>query len=486
MFLNASLSSLAIQLRDTAAQNKLWQSGSTLLVAVSGGVDSVALLHLLHELEQRDSLKLVVAHINHQLRGEQANADEQFVRALALKHGLDIVITRLNLRTESGEPIANRQAIARQMRYAFLMEQAKTWNAEGIVLAHHRDDQVETIVMNLMRGSGLDGVSGMSAVRVQEGVKLIRPLLAMDKQVLIDYCLDRKLAFRQDESNESNDYLRNYIRHEILPQLQQRQPQLNSAIERFAAIVREDQLALEELAKQHCQQVSTMKEDRISVDCARLAALPVALQRRVIKLLLDYVSSSSGAVEFRVDFEKVEAIRSLFCSSQKSDSQFDLHLQWVVMRSGTDGYIINRSHKLQRSRQSQGELGSITIERATVIAGAQWHFGEQWTFATNQSPDNWQTAEGFIADADQLNWPLEIRTRRPGDRIALFGMKSGTKKIQDLFVDLKVSKNVRDSYPLVTDSVGNIVWVPGLRRSSLAPVTEHSMSMIHIKSFHHL
>ncbi|WP_108995001.1 tRNA lysidine(34) synthetase TilS, partial [Paenibacillus agaridevorans] len=200
-----------------AAERGLWQDGDTIIVAVSGGPDSMALLHMLHMLAVPKRLRTIAAHVNHGFRGEESAAELELVKRYAEKLGVPCETTTLALTTYIEENALNLQAAAREKRYAFLHEVAKRYGASRVALAHHGDDQAETVLMRVIRGAGLSGLSGIPAKRSENNVELIRPLLRMNKSDLLAYCEEGDIPYSTDSSNLERHYFRNTVRLDILP-----------------------------------------------------------------------------------------------------------------------------------------------------------------------------------------------------------------------------------------------------------------------------
>ena len=211
-----------------------------LVVAVSGGMDSVALLDALVRLRQRGKLpvKLVVAHLNHRLRGEESDGDEAFVRCLAAEYELDCLTEQIPVAETALQEKQNLEAVARRLRYEFLARTAETVGAAFVCTAHTLDDQAETVLMRLLRGTGAEGLAGIQTVRpLGRSVKLIRPLLAVTREEVAEHCNQYQLAFRHDSSNDSILLTRNRIRHELLPMLKSFNPRVTQTLARLANVV---------------------------------------------------------------------------------------------------------------------------------------------------------------------------------------------------------------------------------------------------------
>lgn len=271
---------------------------TSLIAAVSGGADSVALLDALLRLRQRGQAPqtIIAAHLNHQLRGEESDGDEEFVRALAAKSGTRVIIDRIDVGARARAERQNLEATARHLRYEFLARTAEQYGAQFVCTAHTRDDQAETILMRLLRGSGSGGLRGIPPSRqLGATVKLIRPMLGITRAEVIAHCEHFQLEYRTDSSNFSSDLTRNRIRQELLPLLRSFNPRINEALARMAGLLADDHDFLQQIA------VNALAEARqgqdLSINLLRLH--PPAIRRRVLRLWLH---------EQRGGLQRIEAV----------------------------------------------------------------------------------------------------------------------------------------------------------------------------------
>lgn len=430
-------------------------------VAVSGGADSVALLQLLCAWREPLSLELLVVHVDHGLRGQESADDAAFVEQLAKQVGLPFCVKRLDLqqllRERKGE---SRQAVAREKRYERLWEAAQEWGATKVALGHTQDDQAETVLMSMLRGTGLAGLSGMPAHRPP---CFIRPLLHVSRAELLEYLHRKQCGFREDSSNESPKYLRNRVRRELVPLLQTFNPGVVRVLSRQADIFREEHQLLDDTAKTALESVKIDEtREGIVLSRSRFVTHPVPIQRRMILLTLDRLRHKPGPLRF----ETVETI-----------------LQHVVQ--GTSGATAQfQSLEVERAYDRiifSGEDG--TKERRLNQEGpCQWSFPGSILW-----PGTGQTIEGTVQDAgtvsirptetvayldaDQFSHELVVRSWEPGDYFFPYGMAGKRKKIQDFFSDLKVGRAERSKVPLVVAAEG-ILWVGGYRSDHRFRVTK--------------
>lgn len=437
------------------AARKLLVRGVRLLVAVSGGVDSMALLHLLHALAPRHGWRLTVAHFNHQLRGRSSDADEQLVRRTAAKLGLPFVAGRADVRKLARAKKLSSEMAARKARHGFLAATARRRKIPVIALAHHADDQVELFFLRLLRGSGGEGLAGMKwrspspanirssafarlgRLKAELQTELVRPLLDVSKAELEAFACENKIPFREDASNRSPDFLRNRIRRELLPLLRRKyQPALDRTILRAMEIVGAEAEFVAEAARS---------------SKTSFAKLPVAVQRR--KLQQQLVAQGIAP-----EFELIEKLR------EAADGVVTVSPQMQVWRDAAG--LVRRK---QRERSAAHRLGQLRL-RCSSRGGARrsgtvnfsgakisWKFERQTGFVR---PKPVVGRECF--DADKVGGRIVLRHWRAGDRFQPIGMAAAVK-LQDLFVNAKIPRARRRELVVATTAAGEIFWVEGLR-----------------------
>ncbi|MFF2484463.1 tRNA lysidine(34) synthetase TilS [Paenibacillus sp. NPDC058071] len=466
---------LLFEMARAAKQDELWKRGDRIVVAVSGGPDSMALLHLFSRLAGEEELTILAAHVNHGFRKEESALEAEMVRTYTAELGIPFEMTVLDMPAYIEETGMNPSAASRERRYAFLHEAAERFGADSIALAHHADDQAETIMMRLLRGTGLTGLAGMQTRRREKNVELIRPLLRMNKSDITGYCERHGVPFCIDSSNNERYYFRNVIRLDVLPYLSEFNPQLSRSLRRLAEVAGEEDDWMERQAEAQFAELVASSPGECKVDTASLTALHVALQRRLIKLILNYLSNEEDIASF----EMIETIRLAASpespSTWKQDIGFGLRcireydeMRWTcVQPKGSDEQVT--------------EGGLIVIPESsrfeTVAAGDCRLTFERRNNGDVQRPKGRDEA---LFDASQLVFPLRVRGREPGDRISVLGL-NGSKKVQDMFVDVKLAPSRRDDYPLVFDAEGRLLWIPGIRRSDHALADPETKDFLFIR-----
>ena len=450
----------------TIRRYSMVKSGEKVLVAVSGGPDSVALLHALCSISDELGISLYVAHLNHSFRGEASDKDAEYVRELAASFGLSCTMEKIDVPEIQKTLRLSAEEAARLVRYEFLERVADEVGANRIALGHTADDQVETVLMNLLRGTGIDGLSGMPPVRG----RIIRPLIAIRRSQVEEYIEEHGLHPRIDETNLLPEFTRNKIRLELLPLLRRDyNPDVDSAILRLAELASEETAYLNTEAERIFKNLETNRQDgAISLDAAGLAALDPAIRRRVMRSTVKAVRG----VLADVGFAHIEELLRLLEAG--SNFQYELPRGTFIRRSGRAlTFTSSRPADLpitycyEIAVPGHTEVPEIqAVIEAEVVAGP---------VEPKRSPD---TMEAML-DRASITGTLKVRNWEHGDRIKPLGL-GGSKKVQDVFMDRKIPREARSSIPLVEDD-GKILWVAGLAVSELAKVTDSTQEAILLK-----
>ncbi|NEW09578.1 tRNA lysidine(34) synthetase TilS [Paenibacillus sp. SYP-B3998] len=463
---------LVAKVEQRIIEQKLIDSGDVVVIAVSGGSDSVALLHVLFTLSRRYGWKLVVAHVNHRFRGAESDEEANFVVALAARLELPCEIGDIDVPAYIEETSMNGQAAAREKRYAFLHEVADKHQAQCIAFAHHADDQAETVMMRLLRGTGPSGLVGMPERRLEKKVELIRPFLRIYKSELVQYCAEHEIAYCQDSSNALRKYFRNQVRLDVLPMLKQYNEQFSESLNRLTELMCEEDDYLEKETLQVFKRIVTKCHEMYRLERASFTELHVALQRRLIKLILNCLCLGMD----RLDFTKVESIRELILKQRASNHVLEVDEQLYIVREYEAVHFQSFAPSL-RPYQYQVELSAS--EMSLPEADIKLVYSLIYSASTLASVHS-LTAMDVYLDLDQLELPLSIRSRKPGDRLEPHGL-NGSKKVKDMFIDAKMPLSRREVIPLLVDASGQVLWIVGFRRSKHALVGPDTKHVLHMK-----
>jgi tRNA(Ile)-lysidine synthase len=441
------LTNLAARVRRFVEHRQLWPRGARIVAAVSGGGDSVALVHLLRELEADGHVVLAgVAHLNHRLRPD-ASRDEAFCRGLADAAAVPCDVGHADVAAAAASARVSVEVAGRDARYAFFEDVRVARAGHAVAVAHTRDDQAETVLLRLLRGAGTHGLRGALASR--GGV--VRPLLTCGRDELRGYLAARGAAWLEDATNADTTLLRNRIRHDLLPRLvRDYQPGVARLLARTAELAHEDDAYLTAVADTAAADVSSKEGEGWRVEVAGLLALPPALTRRVVRLTLQRAGATRA-----VRLADVERVLAMCRAPQAAAAR-------------VAGVAVERfsPHAVLFSRAGAPASGPMPLRSLTVPGqvelpecGAGWRLRAEGPIKRGRAPE--ASRHCILLDAASGLGPFTVRGRRRGDRLRPIGL-GGTKSLQDLFVDRKVPRSERDRTPVVVDATGRILWVVGL------------------------
>ena len=445
------------KVKNTISRYGMIRSGDRVVVAVSGGPDSVCLLDILNSLRDELEIELVVAHYDHGLRPGEDENETRFVEALAGSLGLPFDMQKAGVGLEMPGPVEER---ARYARYCFFNEIKEKHLAQKIATGHNLNDQSETVLMRLLRGSGVTGLAGIPPVRDD---RIIRPLIDITRDEIMSHIESKSLKYVTDSSNSETHFLRNRIRLEVLPQLKEIQPQVIELLGRTAGIMRRDDEWMEEEARAWIITAAEIREHgEVLIPLSLFKPLSEALKYRVIRRTL----GMAGETLRRISLTHIEDILSL-STGEKPQARLNLP-NGLIVRRIYDKLVFNRGEgrvfdEFSYTLKGRGRFYleapecTITIEEKEKVELPDKH-ASPWTAFLN---------------ADRMTFPLVVRNFRPGDRFVPFGM-SGHKKLKNFFIDLKIPAEDRARIPILTHN-NDPVWVCGLRiddRYKVMPDTE--------------
>jgi tRNA(Ile)-lysidine synthase len=430
-------------------------SGNHILIAVSGGADSVALLHLMHEAARECRWRLTVAHLNHGIRGNLAGEDAAFVASLARQLRIPCVIGKARVPALAKRRGISLEMAAREARYAFLVRTARKVGADTIATAHTADDQAETVLLKLIRGAGRGGLSGIDRVSQVAGIRLVRPLLSMTRIDIEAFLRAQKISWREDASNRDMAFLRNRVRHALLPLLERDyNPKMREILLRTSDVLGAEDEWLDEMAGEILESARV----KGALVGRSLAHYSLAARRRVIRLWL----TKQGMSESCLDFEGVTRVEAVLSRDTGSET-VDLSGGWQVRRHYDR--ISARSPDVRR-RDIVNPVKSIRLTIPGVTLIPEWGLRVTVALAPGIVKERGggpgvMPTRATLSGAVWRHRAVKIRLCRAGDRIAPYGI-TGSCKLQDIFVDAKVPSSERARIPLL-ECGRQVIWVPGYR-----------------------
>lgn len=431
--------SILSQVRKTIRRDVLFSRGEHVGVGVSGGVDSVCLLDILFQLKAELGISLAILHLNHGIRGEEAERDERFVRGLSERYGVPFIGERVDCPAYQAKEGLSPQEAARELRYHFFAQAMQRHGIKKVALGHTADDQAETILVQLLRGGGLRGIPPVRGVYV-------RPLLEVWRQDLMAYADGSGLSYVEDSSNLKGEYLRNRIRHELIPILQGYNPAIKQRLVRLAQVIRSDAGYLDLLADRFSRLIK-QRGDGVCISIPSLLSLPQALQARVLQRAFGRLPG--GRV---LAYPHIVGVMRMIEARGRGKMMRLPGGHWARV-SGDTLLLIKEGVKAELDAPVEVSIpGRTALNALGKAIEAELIDG----CATPQADP-----ECAWLDYEKLVLPLRVRTFRPGDRFIPLGMK-GEKKLSDFFIDLKVPREQRGRIPLVI-SGGEICWVAGFR-----------------------
>ena len=488
------------KVEDTIKKYRMLTSNTKLVVAVSGGPDSVTLLHLLFKLTPKYNLRLWVAHLNHQLRGREADFEAEWVKKFGFRLGIPVISDTFDVPTLAKEMRLSLEEAARRARYSFLEEVANQLGASRIALAHTASDQVETLLMRLMRGSGLDGLSAIPPVRD----KIIRPLIEVFREQIEDYCRKNDLQPCLDSSNRETSFLRNRVRLNLIPYLSREYgDQVEKVLFQTTNLLRQDS----EYLKRETERVFKLvlegeTSEELVLNEEKLSYLHPALQRRVIRKAIEKIKEDLRGITF----DHIVSILKLYKTKQpkqldlphglvirhrygdlliKKEKEKSLSFVRDLVIPGTtkltelnlalDTELVSGLPGISFQKDSQKKLGKEFVSSRRL--GSRPPLASVKKSKFNQIPDFPEPEALF--DFDKLEPPLYLRKRERGDRFHPLGMK-GSKKVKDFFIDLKIPLEQRERIPLLMGK-DKVVWIVGYRIDQMFKVDKDTRAILKVK-----
>ena len=401
----------------------------TIVCATSGGVDSMVLLNLLLEYK---NIKIICAHVNHNLR-EESFEEYEFVKKFCEKNNVVFEGITLDKITNG-----NLESEFRNKRYEFFDKIVNKYNAKYLFTAHHGDDLVETILMRMVRGSSLDGYSGFNKISSRNNYKILRPLVYLNKNQIYEYALRNNIEYREDKTNESDDYTRNRYRKYILPKLREENKNVHLKFLKFSQELSESY----EFINNFVDQIYNKCCNGYKLNLDMIRDSDIFILRKIIYKLLKSVYNNK--ISYISDNNILEIIKII--KSNRPNLSVDLPLDIKAIKN----YDILEIKNIEKIDNYKFEIiDEVKLDMGTII-----------------KLDNTSLTNNYVChlDSNTIKLPLYVRNRKNADYMEVLGL-GGKKKIKDIFIDEKIPKDIRDKYPIVVDSEDNVVWIPGIKKS---------------------
>jgi len=509
------MTDLLRRVRDAIERHKMWQAGQTVVVGVSGGPDSLCLLHVLLRLSSVLSFKIHVGHLNHCIRGWEGEEDAQFVAHIAQNWGVPVSIERVDVPALARRHKLALEEAARCARYTFLGRLARQINAAAIAVAHHADDQTETVLMHWIRGSGLAGLRGMLPVTPLAEYRLIadweapsgqssalghvlppepssnatspmlvRPLLTVTRSEIEAYCQEHNLQPRVDRSNLDTTYFRNRLRHELLPYLETYNPNIREVLRRTAEVVAADYDLLQRcLEEAWTATIREETEEAVVLDLVAWRSLPISLQRSTLRRAIHRLRRALRNINF---IHVEEALRIAQCGETGAKATLPhgllLTVSYDTLLIASSGYQILPDIP----RICDEESIPVHVPGVTSLPCCGWILHTEEISAPIDK--EWMTRPRSrweaVLDADFVGKSPRLRRRRIGDRFYPLGMRGQSKRLNEFMINEKIPAAWRDSIPLLVNDRDQIAWVCGWRPDERARVTAQTRRVLHLRLFH--
>jgi tRNA(Ile)-lysidine synthase len=459
--------SLLTKVESTIKKYKLINNGDRILIGVSGGPDSLALLHSLKTLKEEYNLYLHIAHLDHMIRGEESIKDAKFIERLAREWNIPITIKSYDVKAYQKEKGLSLEDAARQVRYRFFFGLIEKFNINKVAVGHNANDQAETVLMKFLRGAGLKGLSG---IYPKQG-KIVRPLIEISREEIEGYCKEHNLNPRIDKSNLETIYLRNKVRLNLIPLLvEEYNNNLVSTLNKTADLLREEEIFLGEYTIENLAQLTINKNNgKLILNAEKLLELNLAIQRRVIREGIKFLKGSYQDIYY----DHIDLVLDLIKNSE-TGSRLDLP-QGIIVKLNYEEIIFttedidNINYFKHRLLLGSKKIPQVDLEVKTKIV--------EKTYPWKKTLNDPNIA---CLDFSKIGKEFYLRQREDGDRFYPLGMK-GSKKVKDFLIDEKIPINKRDKVPIFTTLDGDIFWVGGLRVDDRFKITDETEKILIIE-----
>ena len=464
---------LVEKVRLWAEKNKALQSGTVVVTGVSGGADSVCLLHVLKQLAKEISFSITAVHVNHMLRGCEADKDESFVSALCDEWEIPIRIFREDVKALSEKERISIEEAGRLVRYDCFQRVLQETCGNHIAVAHHAQDQAETIFLNLLRGSGLDGLCGMEQIQGH----IIRPFLTMNKDEIYEYIERNGLLYRTDSSNLENSYARNTIRNSVFPQIKKETGiSIVSSLLRASQLLRTDRDYLSQMALSCFDKIKISEEsETIILNRKEFLDLHQAMAARVLRIAWGKITGSTKGLE-------AKHVDMTFGIARKKNSGKSIDMPGGIRVKTDYNRLIITKKETSTALPFNMDVHIPCIDEPVLDKfriTAMVYSKEEYIKAFGDTSKQPEKSLVQLFDYNKIKRGINIRNRLPGDVFFPFG-SPGKKKLKDFFIDEKISKVKRDELPLLVDGEG-IIWVIGKRTAEDYKISKDTEAIIYVK-----
>lgn len=437
-----------------------------IIVGISGGIDSIFLLTQLHELDQ----PMIAAVYDHGLRPEAAE-ESAFVKDYCGELGIRCIQGSGNVRSLAETGHIGIEAAARELRYRFLFDIAEKNQATAVVTAHHANDRAETVLLHLLRGTGIDGLSGMRPYSLpnifSESIPLIRPLLGVTRAEIESYMAENRIPFREDSSNADREYTRNRIRMDLIPKLEQEyNPQIVQSLCRLAETASADAEILNEITRSTAKYIGTFfLDDRVEWGRKAFQVQPEALRLRMLRLFFSKLDIESPEIGYHI----LKQADDFFLDARYNQTM-PISGRITLRCEGNTASITNTPDFVQWKYPQYSQDWTLTVETQNITEKELAY----WVEKARKHP------EMAVLDANQIaSWPI-LRIAKPGERFQPYGFRGKSQKLSDFLINNKVPKDVRPDLVIAADEAG-IIWIPGLRVSNRCALSDGTHRIMILK-----
>ena len=456
-----------------------FHKGELIVVGVSGGADSICLLDSMHKM----GYQLVIAHFNHQLR-LQAENDAVFVEKITNQLGLPFELATHDVKKYAEQSHQSIEEAARNLRYQFLIKTAKKFHSNYVAVAHNADDQVETVMMHLIRGSGISGLTGMKETTIidefDKEIIILRPLLSVWRSEIEDYLQNNDLTYREDETNRDLQYTRNQIRNELIPGIMKKYPKFKEQIWQTAYLLTEDKEIIDKEIERTWDEIIDYSKTGI-IRCFRsdFIKLSLGLQRHLLRKIVFFLQPSIRDISF-------ESIQRGIDSLYKHQSGIiDLEANLCIELTDNAFYVFENSVPWAKQFFPQVEEGKII----SIDGNGMIEFGTKWILKTqllDASDMNYQVDKSNpnVIEIDYFSLKskqLKISKKESGERFSPYGMGNSSIKIGEFFINEKIPKSARKNWPILKELEGKIIWIMGLRPSDEYKITPETKKILRLE-----